>query len=147
MTPSKKWSCPPKIFSPIFSKNVAFFEKIVKWNNFKTSCSIRKVILIFVARHDFPSKATWVPEMVFRDFLRKYSLFSLFFPPRKLLNNKIFSTSFVINKVTLIFGTRRFHSLKKCQICSQNSFSQFSQKILFFSKKLLNKKIFRISNF
>ncbi len=29
MTPSpKKWSCPPKIFSAIFSKNVAFSEKI-----------------------------------------------------------------------------------------------------------------------
>ncbi len=28
MTPSrKKWSCPPKIFFPIFFKSVAFFKK------------------------------------------------------------------------------------------------------------------------
>ncbi len=41
----------------------------------------------------------------------------------------------------LIFGVRRLLSLKNCQTRPQNSFSQFSLKILLFSKKLLNKKV------
>ncbi len=44
----------------------------------------------------------------------------------------------------LIFGVRRLHSLKNCQIRPQNSFLRFSLKIQFFSKKLSNKKIFSI---
>ncbi len=38
----------------------------------------------------------------------------------------------------LIFGGGRLRSLKNCQMRTQNSFSRFSQKILLFSKKLLN---------
>ncbi len=44
----------------------------------------------------------------------------------------------------LIFSVRRLLSLKNCQMRSQNSFLWFSLKIRFFSKKLLNKKIFNI---
>ncbi len=44
----------------------------------------------------------------------------------------------------LIFGAGRLLFLKSRQMCPQNSFLQFSRKILFFSKKLLNKKIFSI---
>ncbi len=44
----------------------------------------------------------------------------------------------------LIFGAGRLLSLKNCQMRQQNSFSLFSQKILLFSKKLTNKKIFSI---
>ncbi len=44
------------------------------------------------------------------------------------------------------FGARRFLSLKNGQMCHQNSFSKFSQKILFF-KILENKKIFYIPKY
>ncbi len=45
----------------------------------------------------------------------------------------------------LIFGVRRFLSIKNCQMRPQNSFLRFSLKILqLFSKKLSNKKIFNI---
>ncbi len=49
---------------------------------------------------------------------------------------------FHFKKVTLIFGTRYLLSLKNCLMCPENNFSRFSRKILLFSKKLLNKKIF-----
>ncbi len=44
----------------------------------------------------------------------------------------------------LIFGASRLFLKKNRQMCSQNTFSLFSPKILLFSKKRLNKKIFRI---
>ncbi len=44
----------------------------------------------------------------------------------------------------LIFGVKCLLSLKICQIHPQNSFLRFSLKIQLFSKKLSNKKIFRI---
>ncbi len=40
----------------------------------------------------------------------------------------------------LIFGAGRLLSLKNCRMYSQNSFSRFSQKILFFSEKIVELK-------
>ncbi len=43
MTPSpKKWSCPAKIFFTIFSENIAFIEKIVRWKNIQNLISHKK---------------------------------------------------------------------------------------------------------
>ncbi len=44
----------------------------------------------------------------------------------------------------LTYGVRRLLSLKNRQMCSQSSFPLCSRKILLFSKKWLNKKIFSI---
>ncbi len=140
MTPSpQKWSRPPNIFSPIFSKNVSFFEKIVKEMKkySKPYFPVKKVIFIFLARRPLPFKRDLGPWNGFSLFSQKIQLFL-----KKLLNNKIFNTSFVI-KVMLIFGPRRLFSLKNCQMRRQNSFSRCSQKNPLFSKKL-NKKIFSI---
>ncbi len=87
-------------------------------------------LYILVARHPLPLKRDLGPRNSFLPFSQKIQLFL-----KKLLNNKIFSTSFVIKKVMLIFGVRRLLSLKNCHRCSQNSFSRFSQKIVFFPKK------------
>ncbi len=41
----------------------------------------------------------------------------------------------------IILGARRYLSLKNCQVCPQNSFSQFSWKILLFWKNYWKKNI------
>ncbi len=121
----------PKNFFTPFSPKMFFSRKLLNKKIFKTSFPIKKGYIHF--RHQTPTNGSL-------RFLRKLQLFL-----KKLLNHQIFSTSFVIKKVMLIFGARHLLSLKNCQMCSQNSFSQFSQKILLFSKKLSNKKIFSIS--
>ncbi len=60
-----------------------------------------------------------------------------------MLNNKIFVISFVI-KSYLNFWGKTSPFPKKSLNLSRKQFSRFSQKILLFSKKLLNKKIFTI---
>ncbi len=45
---------PPEIFSPIFSINIAFFEKIVKWKNIQNLISDKKGYLQF-RRRTLPS--------------------------------------------------------------------------------------------
>ncbi len=59
MAPSLKNGRLPKIFFPIFSKNVGFLKKLLDDKIFKTSFPIKKVILIFVARCP-PSLPKWV---------------------------------------------------------------------------------------
>ncbi len=116
MTPSpKKWSCALKIFSPVFSKKLLFFEKIVKWKNIQNLISHKKVIFIFVAGRPLPFKRDLGPRNWVLPFSQKIQLFL-----KKLLNNKVFSTSFGIKKVMLIFGARR--SLKNCQKYLQKYF-------------------------
>ncbi len=116
-----------------------FSKKLLDEKIFKTSFPIKKIIFIFVARHLFPSKETWPPRNGFLPFSQKIQLFL-----KNPLSNKIFRTLFVIKKVILIFATRLL-SPKSRQMCTENSFSRFSRKVLFFSKILLNKKIFSIS--
>ncbi len=138
----KKWSClAPKIFSPFSPKMLLFFEKIVKWKNIQNLISIKKVIFIFIARCLALQKRLGLQKWSF--FSENYSSFwkNCNFL-KKLLNNKIFNTSFMIKKVMLMFGARRLLSLKNYEMHPQNSFSQFSLKVLLFSKTLLNKKIF-----
>ncbi len=141
MTPSKKLSFPLKIFSPFSPKILLFSRKLLNKKIFNTSFPIKKIIFIFVATRLFPLKRYLGPRNSFMPFFQKIPLLL-----KTLLNNKIFSTSFVIKKVMLIFGAGRLLSLKDCQMCSQNSFPRFSQKIRFFSKKLLNEKLFIISD-
>ncbi len=50
---------------PIFSKNVAFFEKIVRWKNIQNLISNKKKLYSF-SLPDGPSEA------VFYHFLKKY---------------------------------------------------------------------------
>ncbi len=85
-------------------------------------------------------KRDWSPRNGFLPFSQKVTPFL-----KKLLNNKIFNTSFVIKKSYIKFlrKTPPFPE-KFSQMRPQNSFSQFSQKIRLFSKKLSNKKMFSI---
>ncbi len=132
----------PQNFCPPFPPKILLFsKKLLNENILKTLFPIKKVIFIFVAKSFLPFKRDLVPGNGFCHFFRKLQLFL-----NKLLNNKIFNTSFVIEKVILIFGVRRLLSQNNCQMCPQKSFSQFSRKILLFLKKLLNKK-YSVSNF
>ncbi len=139
MTPSpKKWSCPRKIFFHIFSKNVAFFEKIVERKNIRNLISHKKGCIHFRCQKPSPFKRDSDSRIGFLPFSQKITVFFFvfcFFCFFKLLNNKIFGSLFMIKKVTLIFGARRLLSLKNCQMLPRNSFSRFSSKILLFFKK------------
>ncbi len=111
MTPSpKKWSC-PKIFFPIFSKNVTFLEKIVGSNNIENLISNEKDIH-FCPWTPLPFKRDMIPRNCFWPYFQKIQLFL-----KKLLNNKIISTSVVMKKVMFIFGARRSFSKKNRQMC------------------------------
>ncbi len=133
----KNGNVPKKIFSPFSPKMLIFLKKLLDEKIFGTSSPIIKVIFIFVGRHPVPLKRDLAFGNSFLSFSQKIQLLL-----KKPLNNKIFRTSFVIKKVILIFGAKRLLSLKNRQMCPENSISQFSQKILFFSKKFLNKIIF-----
>ncbi len=60
---------------------------------------------------------------------------------KKLLNDKIFETSFPIKKFIFILVARRLISFKR-DLGPRNGFLAFSQKITHFWKKLVNNKIF-----
>ncbi len=77
------------------------------------------------------------PKNFFLWFSPKMLLFS-----KKLLNGKIFKTSFPIKKVIFIFAAWRPVPFKK-ELGPRNGFLPFFQKIqLFFLKNRLNNKIF-----
>ncbi len=126
-----------------FLRNCRMNEKI---RHFSSRLHVLAVLpsftfMAFLSRRlcSFPSKETCIPKRFFAILSENYSF------KKKLLNNKIiFNTLFVTKRVMLIFDARRLLSLKNCQMHRQNCFSWFSQKILLFSKKLLNKKIFNI---
>ncbi len=66
----KKCSFPTlKLFFAIFSKNIAFFEKILLDEKIKT------VTFIFVSRRPLPIKRNLSLRNVFDHFLGKYSFF------------------------------------------------------------------------
>ncbi len=71
----------------------AFSKKLLYEKIFKTSFPIKKVIFIFVTRCLLSFKRDLALVMFFWRFLRKLYIFC-----KKLLNNKIFNTSFVIKK-------------------------------------------------
>ncbi len=126
-------------FYPFSPKMLLFSKKLLNEKIFKTSFPIKKIIFIFIAGRVLPFKRDLGPKSSFLPFSQKITAFL-----KKLLNDKIFNSSFVIEKVMSIFDARRLLSLKNCQMRPQNSFSRFSLKILRFSKKLSNKKIFGI---
>ncbi len=109
----------------------AMTEKVLNDKIFETSFPIKKVIFILVARCLLSFKSDFGPRNGFLSFSQKITHFW-----KKLVNNKIFNTSFVIKTVMLIFSVRCPLFLKNCQMGPQNSFLQ----IQLFSKKLLNKK-------
>ncbi len=104
---------------------------------FETSLSIKKVIFIFIARHPFHSKGTCSPKMHFRILLEK--LIHIFL--KKLLNNKIFVTYFVIKKSYVNFWgkTLPFHQ-KWSNVSPKQFFTIFSENT-FFEKTVECKNI------
>ncbi len=60
---------------------------------------------------------------------------------KKLLNDKIFETSFPIKKFIFILVSRRLLSFKR-DLGPRNGFLGFPRKITHFWKKLVNHKIF-----
>ncbi len=96
MTPSpKKWSCPPKIFSPLSPKILFFSKKLLSDKIFETSFLIKRFIFILVARRLLSFKRDLGPRNGFLAFSQKITHFW-----KKLVNNKIFNTSFVIKKLS-----------------------------------------------
>ncbi len=107
-----------------------FSKKLLNNKIFKTLFPIKKVIFIFVTRRHVPFRGDWGLRNNFLPFFQKIQLIL-----KKLLNNKILSTSFVIKKVMLIFGGRCLLSLKNCQMCSKSGFSLFLSKKLYSASK------------
>ncbi len=100
-----------------------FTKKWLAEKIFKTSFSVKKVILIFVAGCFFPFKRDLAPRSGFLPFSRKIRLVS-----NKLRNNKIFGTSFVKKKkIALILGARRLFSLKVVKCAPKQLFPVFSE--------------------
>ncbi len=131
---------PQKFFPPFSPKMLLFLKKLLDEKIFKTSFSIKKVIFIFVARCPLPFKRDLDLINGFLSFSPKIQIFL-----KKPLCNKIFRTTFVIKKVILIFGAGRLLSLKEIVKCTPKTvFLRFSRKVMLFSKKLLNKKIFSV---
>ncbi len=118
-------------FFPIFSKTVAFFGKIVKWKTIQNLISHKKGYIHFCRQTSPSFKRDLGPETMVLPFFQKIQPFL-----KKLLKNKVFSTSFVIKKVTLTFCARRLLSLKNCQRCLQNSFYSFLRKWWIFKKSI-----------
>ncbi len=124
----------PKIIFLIFSQNVAFFEKIVRWKNIQNLVFHKKGLFIFVARRSLPFKRDLGSGNGFLLFSQKIQIFL-----EKLLNNKIFRTWFVIRNVILIFGKTPLFAKKSSNVPPKKFFTVFSENTVFF-KKMLNKK-------
>ncbi len=122
MTPSpKKWSCPSTIFSPFSSKILLFLEKFFNLKIFNTSFPIKKGCVHFRRRSSSSFQKRWALETVVLSFTQKIQPFL-----KKLLNNKVFSTSFVIKKSYVNFWCKMPHFPKKLtkvppkQFCTVN---------------------------
>ncbi len=129
-----------KIFSPIFSKNVAFYKKkLLDEKIFKDSFPTKKVIFIFVARHHLPFKRDLAPGNGFCHFRKRFLPFSqkiqFFFLKKQPLSNKIFRTSFVIKKSYPNFwGKTTPFSKKSSNVPRKQFFAVFSENIASFKK-------------
>ncbi len=121
----------PKFFS-IFSKIVVFLEKLLHEKMFQTSFLIKKGYIHFRCRTP-PSlqKRLGPQKLLFCRFLRKYSFFL-----KILLNNKVFSTSFVIKKSYVNFWHKMPLFPKKM---SKVPPKQFSQKMVNLQKIYKNR--------
>ncbi len=73
MTPSKKWSCSPKIFSPLSPKILLFSKKFLNDKIFETSFPIKKFIFILVARRLLSFKRDLGPRNGFDVFSENYT--------------------------------------------------------------------------
>ncbi len=68
MTPSKKMLMPQIFFLVIFSENVGFFEKIIRWKHIQNLISKKKNIYSLTTPDaPFPSKETWSSETVYSE--------------------------------------------------------------------------------
>ncbi len=102
MTTSKKYGhVPQKILPPIFSKNVAFFEKIVRWKNIQNLISHKKGTINFCCQTPPPLQKRLSRQKRFFTILSENTSFL-----KKLLSNKMFRTLFVMKEVILI-GTHQ----------------------------------------
>ncbi len=71
----KKWSYPPKFFSPFFRKIYLFSKKLLDEKIFKTSFPIKNVIFIFAAKCPLLFRRVLAPKNGFLPFSRKIPLF------------------------------------------------------------------------
>ncbi len=126
-----------KTFLPIFSKNVSFVEKIVKLKIFnRYPISHRKGYIHFRRQTSPFLQKRLAPQ---KRFFAAFSENTVSL--KKLLNNKIFSTLFVI-KSYVNFWTKRPPFPKKLSNMPPKQFYTFSLKILgfFFRKNCWIKK-------
>ncbi len=125
---------PENFFPHFLQKCCLFWKKLLNEKIFKTLFPIKKGYIHFPRQTPLPFKRDLAARNGFPLFSQKMQLFL-----KKLLNNNLFNTSLVMNtKVMLIFGPKRLLSLKSCQMCFQNSFSRFFQKILLFFEKIFS---------
>ncbi len=64
-TSPKEWPRPPKIFSPTFSKNVGFFENIVRWKNIQNLIPHKKGYIHFRRQTPFSLRKRLVHQKQF----------------------------------------------------------------------------------
>ncbi len=132
----KNGRVPQKFLFVIFFENVAFLEKNVKWKNIQNLVSHKKGYIHFRCQTSPSLQKGFGLRNGFSPFSRKIQL--SIWGGGELLNNKIFSTSFVIKKrVRLIFGARRSHSLKMVRCVPE---MVFSENTTFFLKNCCIKK-------
>ncbi len=172
----KNGHVPQKLFFAVALENIAFFEKIVQWNLFKTSFPTKKVILIFIARYPLPPK---FPQIIFLSFFQKYCFFrknirylilngkgyinfwcKITFSKKMLLSPKIFfaiclgNYCFHFKDCMKKYSKPHFHKKRLYSFLSPDApflsngtwtlktFFAFFLKIKLFLNKLLNNKIF-----
>ncbi len=123
---------PPKFFPHFLQKCGFFRKKLLNEKIFETSFPTKKVTFIFIVRHPFPSRGTWPLETVFCIFLRKLRLFL-----KKLLNDKVFDSSFAIKKSYVNFWCETSPFPKKLSIAPVKQFIAVSLKIILFLKKFV----------
>ncbi len=118
----------PEIFFPPFSQKMLLFsKKLLDEKYSKPHSPLKKVILIFITKRTLRFKRDLGPRNGFLPF----SQIQLFL--KKLLNNKIFSTSFVIKKSHVNFGYKTPPFLKQLSNVPQ-FFTVFSENTAFFVK-------------
>ncbi len=122
----------------------SIFSFLRKYNFFRKNCLTHENILhLICAKKSYihflcrmtPLKNAHVSPKFFSPFFPKMLLFS-----KKLLDEKIFRTSFLIKKAHIYFRRQTAPSFQKGLGSRKWFFAIFFQKIQPFLKKLLNKK-------
>ncbi len=114
----------PQNFFHHFLQKRCFFRK-----NIQSLIPIKKVIFIFVAGCLLPFKKDSCPRNCGFAVFSENTAFL-----KKLLNNEVFSTSFMIKKSYVNFWRKTPPFPKKLSKVPINSFSLFSQKMVNFQK-------------